>query len=148
MEKIMALLERARAFELETQVQLEHIERLRRIAASTRKNVYASEDYSARIVEKLAALEAEMNAQVDRTVDAKRNALVYLSFLEGEERSVIESYYSLGKSWAEIAEKLYMSERRVFLLRKSALERIERHFCKNKNGGKDDGNRNKNKAAS
>ena len=128
MEKIIALFERARAYEKEIWVQQEHIERLHRIAARTKDNPYASPEYAAEICEKLARLERALNAQIDRTADAKREALVYLSFLEGEERAVLDSYYMLGMEWASIADKLYMSLRRVYLLRKSGLRKIEEHF--------------------
>lgn len=124
MPDVMAALIRARQYEQEINVQLEHIERLHRIAARARE----SSAYSAEIVEKLAGLERELNRQIDRTVDAKREALEYISILTGEERSVIEGYYILAKSWQKIAQTQYMSERRVFLLRKSALEKLAEHF--------------------
>lgn len=115
----------ARACELEIGVQLEHIERLHRIAE---RAAGGSAEYAGRVAEKLAALERELNEQIDRTVDAKRTALVYLSALDGEERAVMESYFFLGKDWAKIAVDLSMSERRVFLLRKSAINRLEKLY--------------------
>lgn len=149
MTELIPLLERTRAYEIETQSELEHIERLHRIAARTRENEQCSAEYAAQICEKLAQMERDLNAQVDRTADAKREVLVYISYLEGEERAVIEHYYCFGESWEKVAERLYMSTRRVFLLRKSALERIERHFFnKEREGGKKRGNRSKDKAAS
>ena len=111
----------ARACELEIGVQLEHIERLRRIAERAGRG---SAEYAASVAEKLAALEKELNGHIDKTVDAKREALVYLSALSGEERAVMESYFFLGKDWAKIALDLAMSERRVFLLRKSAMNKL------------------------
>ncbi len=118
-------LKRARACELEIGVQLEHIERLHRIAE---RATGRSAEYAGSVAEKLAALERELNEQIDRTVDAKRGALVYLSSLSGEERAVMESYFFLGKDWAKIAIDLSMSERRVFLLRKSAMNRLEKLY--------------------
>lgn len=111
----------ARVCELEIGVQLEHIERLRRIAERAGSG---SAEYAVSVAEKLAALERELNGHIDKTVDAKRAALVYLSALNGEERAVMESYYFLGKDWARIAIDLAMSERRVFLLRKSAMNKL------------------------
>ena len=124
MADIMAVLERARSYEQEILVQMEHIERLHRIAA----RALSSPQRSEQIAEKLAVLERVLNAQIDRTVDAKLEAYDYISILEGEERGVIERYYILAMSWQQIADKMYMSDRRVFLLRKSALEKMREHF--------------------
>lgn len=142
MADVMAALERARQYELEITAQLEHIQRLYRIAARARE----SRAYSQEIAEKLAVLEAELNAQIDSTVDAKLQALEYVSILEGEERGVIENYYILGETWDRIALKMYMSERRVFILRKSALAKLTEHFEPEK-GRRDYGNRKKTKTA-
>ena len=124
MSGVMETLERARQYETEINTQLEHIERLHRIAARARE----STAYSQEIAEKLAILERELNAHIDRTVDAKLAALEYISILEGEERGVIENYYILAETWDRIALKLYMSARRVFNLRKSALAKLKKRF--------------------
>ena len=126
MNKVMAAFKRCRSYEHEITAQLEHIERLHRIGAIAKK----SSAYSLEIIEKLNRLEAELNEQIDKSIDAKREALIYLSLLDGEERSVIERYYILGEDWYRIADKLYMSERRVYLLRKSALKHIEQKLKK------------------
>ena len=130
MQDYIKALEDARSCEQQIGLQLEHIERLRRIARRTRESDYNDKEYSVRICEKLAALEKELNEQVDLAVDAKRKALVYLSVLEGEEYSVIYGYYMLAKRWQSLADELYMSERRVYLLRKKAFDTLERHFGK------------------
>ena len=124
MADIMAVLERARCYEQEILVSLEHIERLHRIAKRGSSNA----ERSLQLAEKLEKLERELNAQVDRTVDAKLEAYDYISILEGEERGVIERYYILAMSWRDIADKMYMSDRRVFLLRSSALSKLREHF--------------------
>ena len=142
MADVMAVLERARLYELEISSQLEHIERLHRIA----ERAHDSTAYSQSIVEKLALLETELNAQIDRTVDAKLRALEYISILDGEERGVIEHYYILGENWDRIALKLFMSDRRVFLIRKRALGKLKKSY--EPEHGKEDsdnGNRKKNK---
>lgn len=124
MPNVMGALKRARTSELEIQTQLEHIEMLHRIARRARE----SSAYAAETVEKLAALERELNLAIDEMVDAKREALRYISFLSGEERSVIEGYYILGKNWQQLSLDLFMSERRVFMLRKSALSKLLDRF--------------------
>lgn len=120
MADVIAALERARNLELEINTQIEHIEQLHRIS----KRAVESSAYARETVEKLYRLERELNSTIDRMCDAKKDALVYTSYLKGEERSVIEGYYILGKSWQRLANDLYMSERRIFLLRKSGLDKL------------------------
>ena len=148
MSEILNKLERARAFELEASVQLEHIERLHRIAARVRSDGRGGTEYAVKIVEKLCALERELNRSIDLLADAKRDALGIISVLEGEERAVLYSYYILAKDWSRTAAALYMSERRVYMLRKSALARLERSVYGAPKKGAGNGNRAKNKAAS
>lgn len=124
MADVIAALERARTLELEINTQIEHIEQLHRIA----KRAVESSAYARETVEKLARLERELNSTIDQMCDAKRDALVYISCLTGEERSVIEGYFILGKSWQRLANDLYMSERRIFLLRKSGLDKIIKRY--------------------
>ncbi len=120
MADVMGALQRARTMELEIQTQLEHIEMLHRIANRARK----SSACAVETVEKLERLERDLNNTIDELCDAKRDALKYISFLSGEERSVIEGYYILAKSWQKLSHDLYMSERRIFLLRKSGLSKL------------------------
>lgn len=148
MSEIMRKLERARAFELEAGVQLEHIERLHRIAARVKSDGRGGTEYAVSIVEKLSKLERELNRHIDLLADAKRDALEIVSLLEGEERAVIYSYYILAKDWSRTAAALYMSERRVYMLRRSALARLENSVYGERRKGAGNGNRAKNKAAS
>lgn len=124
MPDIIAALERARTIELEINTQIEHIERLHRIA----KRAQASHINAQNNIEKLVRLERQLNDTIDRMCDAKADALRYISFLTGEERSVIEGYYILGKSWEQLSRDLYMSERRVYLIRKSALSKLKNRY--------------------
>ncbi len=120
MADVMGTLQQARTLELQVQMQLEHIEMIHRIARRMRE----STSYAQETAEKLARLEAQLNDTVDQMCDAKREALRFVSYLSGEERSVIEGYYILAKNWDKLALELYMSERRVFLLRKSGLAKL------------------------
>lgn len=124
MPDIMSILERARTMEQETSTQLEHIERLRRIA----KRAQESTVYAQQTIDKLMRLEMQLNDTIDHMCDAKADALRYISFLSGEERSVIEGYYILAKSWQQLSYDLYMSERRVYMLRKSGLRKLLDRF--------------------
>ena len=133
MPDVMSVLERARTMELEVETQLEHIQMLRRIANRARSSV----EYAQSTAEKLARLERQVNSAIDEMCDAKALALTYISFLTGEERSVIEGYYILGKTWDQLSLSLYMSERRVYMLRKSAIAKLlKRYGCPpgNENG--------------
>ena len=113
MADVIAVLERARSLELEIKTQIEHIEQLHRI--------------SKRAVES-SAYAREVNTSIDLMCDAKAEALTYISFLTGEERAVIEGYFILAKSWQRLANDLYMSERRIFMLRKSGLDKLIRRY--------------------
>lgn len=124
MPDIIGTLERARTSELEISTQIEHIERLRRIA----KRAHESTQYAQNIIDKLARLEEKLNDDIDRMCDAKADALRYISFLNGEERCVIEGYYILAKSWQQLSYDLYMSERRIYMLRKSGLSKLLNRF--------------------
>lgn len=121
MSQIMLILKRARECELEVAAHVEHIERLHRIGRLARE----SSEYALEIAEKLRRLDKELNDAIDIAYERKRKALQYISMLEGEEQAVINYYYILGKDWLTIADKLYTSERRVFILRKSALSKLE-----------------------
>ena len=120
MADVIAVLERARSLELEIKTQIEHIEQLHRIS----KRAVESSAYARETVAKLARLEREVNTSIDLMCDAKAEALTYISFLTGEERAVIEGYFILAKSW----QRLDMSERRIFMLRKSGLDKLIRRY--------------------
>lgn len=124
MPDVIGALERARTMEQEIKIQIEHIERLHRIAQRAHKSAVIAQE----TVEKLAKLERQLNSTIDIMCDVKADALRYISYLSGEERSVIEGYYILAKSWQQLALDLYMSERRVFMLRKSGLTKLVEHY--------------------
>lgn len=124
MADVLGALERARTMELEVRSQIEHIEQLHRII----KRASQSPEFAKRTLDKLTRLEREANDTIDVMCDAKREAIEYISWLSGEERSVLEGYFILGKSWQKLANDLYMSERRIFLLRKSGLDKLIDRF--------------------
>lgn len=116
----LKILKAAREAELEIQAELEHIERLHKIL----RLPHRSEEYAARMAEKLAELERMLNGCIDNACDRKREALVCLSALTGNERTVLYRYYILGEDWRRISDAMYMSERSIFNLRKSALDKL------------------------
>lgn len=120
MDDCIGMLKSIRKTELDIQCNIEHIERIHRIM----KIPYRSEENARKICEKLALLEDELNRLIDKAVDQKREALVYLSSLSGDERSVLYQHYILAKDWHLIAEQMFISERNVFNLRKRALDKL------------------------
>ena len=119
MADVIAVLERARSLELEIKTQLYRRTSTRAVESSA---------YARETVAQLARLEREVNTSIDLMCDAKAEALTYISFLTGEERAVIEGYFILAKSWQRLANVLYMSERRIFMLRKSGLDKLIRRY--------------------
>lgn len=115
------ILKAAREAELEIQAELEHIERLHRILRLPNRTA----GYAARMNEKLAALERELNKSIDSACDRKREALACLSSLTGNERTVLYRHYILGEDWQKISEAMYISERNVFNLRKKAMDKLK-----------------------
>lgn len=120
----MDKLKYARRSEIAVQTELEHIERLHRIMRLPNR----SEEYAQNLAEKLASLERRLNAAVDLAVDRKNQALNILDKLSGDERTVMYQYFILAKDWQTVARDVYLSERSVFNLRKSAVERLAAYY--------------------
>lgn len=117
----MDILKYARQSETAVQTELEHIERLHRIMKLPNR----SAEYAHNLAEKLTALERRLNHSIDLAVDRKNEALNILDKLSGDERTVLYQYYILAKDWQKVAADIYMSERSVYKLRKSAIEKLE-----------------------
>ena len=81
----MDKLKYARQSELAVRAELEHIERLHRIAKLPGRPTETVQ----RLAEKLAALEARLNRTVDLAIDRKNEALDILDTLDGDERGVL-----------------------------------------------------------
>jgi len=120
MTNCLKILKAAREAELEIQAELEHIERLHKIL----RLPHRSAEYAAKMTEKLAELERILNDCIDNACDRKREALACLSSLTGNERTVLYRYYILGEDWRRISDEMYMSERSIFNLRKTALDKL------------------------
>lgn len=120
----LEILKSAREAEQEIAAELEHIERLHRIMKNSRNNP----SYARDLVEKLDKFERELNANIDRAVDIKREALVILSALHGDERAVLYQYYILAKEWRKIGDEMFISERQIYNLRKKALDKLDKRY--------------------
>lgn len=123
------LLQPAREQELVSQAHLEHIDRLQRIIWRFGRNNGTPEEAMS-VIEKLEAEEKQLNDSIDRLVDYRAKALKYIKQLSGEEHVVIFRYYISGENWDKISEKTFMSIRRVYQLRKSALKKLENLYLK------------------
>lgn len=121
------LLQPAREQELVSQAHLENIEMLQRIISRFGKNNGTAEE-AMKILNRLEAEENQLNASIDRLIDYRARALKYIEQLHGEEHAVIFRYYISGESWQKIADKTFMCERRVYLLRRSALKKLEKIY--------------------
>lgn len=126
------LLQPAREQELVSQAHLENIDMLRRIISRFGKSNGTAEG-AMKVIERLEAEENQLNASIDRLVDYRARALRYIEKLHGEEHAVIFRYYISGESWQKIADKTFMCERRVYLLRRSALKKLEALYLKGLN---------------
>ncbi len=125
MKDYQEILKAARHSELEVRTELEHIERIHRILNIPNRPL----KYVEELTEKLAGLEALLNDNIDSAVDRKREALEVLSALVGDERTILYRYYILGCDWRQIADNLYISERQVFNIRRSAMDKLEERYA-------------------
>lgn len=126
-KELMELLSSARSRRFELDAQLLHIERLHdvidRACDLSRVRIYT---------ERLAELEAKINASINRAADADSKVQHLLNELNGTEKAVLYRYYILGEDWAKVALKLSFSERSVFLIRRRALKKLSRIYEKEK----------------
>lgn len=123
------LLQPAREQELVSQAHIENIDLLQRIIERFGKYGGSAEG-AIKILDRLEAEEKQLNESVDRLIDYRAQAMKYIEKLPGEEHAVIFRYYISGESWEKVAGKTFMSERRVYLLRKSALKKLENLYLK------------------
>lgn len=124
MKDYWEVLKAARQSESEIRAEQEHIERIHRILKIPGRPL----KYVEQMTEKLAELERLLNDNIDTAVDRKRLALEILSVLAGDERTVLYRYYILGDDWRRISEKMFISERQVFNIRRSAMDKLAERY--------------------
>lgn len=125
---LIALLKRARSCHFEIEAQLLHIERLHDVIDRTR-DLSRVRIYT----ERLAELEAKINASINRAADADSKVQHLLNRLDGAEKAVLYRYYILGEDWRKVAKKLHYCEKSVFLIRNRALEKLSKIYKEEKN---------------
>lgn len=78
-------------------------------------------------IDKIIALQKELNADINRYVDLKRAANSIIGRIGNEKyRRVLESRYLLGKTWETIAAEMGMSCQGVLKLHGRALQEAEK----------------------
>lgn len=80
-------------------------------------------------VDKIIALQEELNADIDRYVDLKRAANGIICRIDNEKyRRVLESRYLLGKTWETIAAEMGMTRQGVLKLHGRAIQEAQKYF--------------------
>ena len=113
--------------------KLEQVQSLRELAtkatatlsdnpASGSRNVHSMSD----IIAKMIDLENEINADIDRLVDLKREIVTVIKRVANPEyQTLLELRYLCFKSWEQIAVVMSYNSRHVFKLHDAALQKIE-----------------------
>ena len=92
---------------------------------SRTRNVHAMEDVIAKIVD----MKAEVNAEIDRLVDLKRDMTRLIKLVKNPQyQLILEMRYLTYKSWREIAEALELDDRYVYKLHGLALREFEKYL--------------------
>ena len=86
------------------------------------QNVYKMQD----IIGKIVDLENEINADIDRLVDLKREMVAVIKAVESPEyQTLLELRYLCFKTWAQIAIEMDYSIEYAFRAHKKALEKVK-----------------------
>jgi DNA-directed RNA polymerase specialized sigma subunit len=116
--------------------KLEMKERLKAIAEKTTTSLHTtnvsgscSNSKLEETIIKIISLEEEINAEIDLYVDTLKAIRDTINTLEDpEERLVLEYRYINHMSWDEVIGNLGFSERKCFMLHKSALKKLEKEI--------------------
>ena len=129
-----AYLERAARLDMSIQTKLEQVEQFRSLAYKITSVIRADSGVSGSTpksaledsVIKLCMAEQELDRQIDRFVDAKREIEGLLEHMEiDEERTLLEWRYLCLKSWEDIANAMHFSKSYAYQLHRRALESFE-----------------------
>ena len=97
---------------------------------SRTRNVHAMEDVIAKIVD----MKAEVNAEIDRLVDLKRDIRELIAQIRKPEyRTLLELRYLGFRTWDVIAEEMGFEPRTIYRFHSNALRVIERLMRAEKN---------------
>ena len=85
------------------------------------RNVHSMQDIIAKIID----MQAEINADIDRLVDLKRDIMqVVKSVGDPELQMLLELRYLCFKDWTEIACRMHCTESNVFKVHSKALQAV------------------------
>lgn len=115
-------------------VKFEHLERMKALATkvtATMSDIPSKPSGVSRSMEssvdKIIMLQNELNADIDRYVDLKREAGEIIRQIQNEKyRRVLESRYLLGKTWEAIAVEMDMTYQGVCKTHGRALQEAEK----------------------
>ena len=97
---------------------------------SRTRNVHAMEDVIAKIVD----MKAEVNAEIDRLVDLKRDIRELIAQIRKPEyRTLLELRYLGFRTWDAIAEEMGFEPRTIYRFHSNALRVVERLMRAEKN---------------
>ena len=89
---------------------------------SRTRNVHSMEDVIAKIVD----MQAEINGDIDRLVDLKRDIMQVVKAVENPElQTLLELRYLCFKSWPDIAYEMHCSESNVYKVHSRALQAVQ-----------------------
>ena len=124
----------SQAYRLDQRInsKLEQVESLNELATKVSstltgmpKNPNHATSTMADTVTKIIALQAEINNDIDRLVDLKREMVAVIKAVENAERqTLLELRYLCFKTWEQIAVEMNYTVRNVHLLHKDALKAV------------------------
>ena len=124
----------SQAYRLDQRInsKLEQVESLNSLATKVSstltgmpKNPNRTTSTMADTVTKIIALQAEINNDIDRLVDLKREMVAVIKAVENAERqTLLELRYLCFKTWEQIAVEMDYTVRNVHLLHKEALKAV------------------------
>ena len=84
------------------------------------------------IIVKIVDLQEEINADIDRLVDLKKEMMRMIALVEDkDQRLILELRYLCWKPWDEIEVRMNLSKSGVYYLKINALKSFEKIFLKN-----------------
>ena len=124
----------SQAYRLDQRInsKLEQVESLNELATKVSstltgmpKNPNRASSTMADTVTKIIALQAEINNDIDRLVDLKREMVAVIKAVANTERqTLLELRYLCFKTWEQIAVEMNYTVRNVHLLHKEALKAV------------------------
>ena len=86
------------------------------------RNVHSMQDVIAKIID----MQAEINADIDRLVDLKRDIMQVVKAVEDPElQTLLELRYLCFKDWQDIAHSMHCTESNVFKVHSKALRAVK-----------------------